>query len=541
MNKKKVIQGLSLTLVILIVLAFVLNDKKQKAGNESAKEDEISEESSETEEKTEQIVTSEGGRSEDSLYDTLDKMLDKHAYADALGTIEQCAAEGNADAMYLAGEMYFQGLGTQADTAHAADYFRQACDMGNKNAFSIYAKLCFMGDGISQDYEEAFKYFLPVSEENADNACALGIMYALGMGTPIDYDKANKYLDQAIAGGNEAASVMKSAITGMSESAGYQIREQDLDVALKKIEYTDEHKDMGILMEQLCKELKDSEQYDAFSKELDAMAHVSPAVASGITLFGKDNWLFLQNPADGDALHDYIGDNEYKEDELKKIASDLNSWKNKIEASGSQFILMIIPNKEVIYSEKMPAYIQRINEATKTDKLVDYLKENTDLTILYPKADIMALKNDHQLYYSTDTHCNMLGSYVVLSQLLNTVYGKNMSLDENQFTIHAQNYTGDLAVMLGRDDRYAIDKDFFLPGENVPDEDKVDASMTLIGDSFSEFLDIEAEYYFNNGVDHVMIGDYGFDYETATDSALERFSNDIVVWECVERYIDRMK
>ena len=66
--------------------------------------------------------------------------------------------------------------------------------------------------------------------------------------------------------------------------------------------------------------------------------------------------------------------------------------------------------------------------------------------------------------------------------------------------------------------------------------------MLLIGDSFSEFLNTQAGYYFNGGVNHLMVMNYSYDFYLATENALKGDTvPDVVVWECVERYIDRLK
>jgi hypothetical protein len=95
--------------------------------------------------------------------------------------------------------------------------------------------------------------------------------------------------------------------------------------------------------------------------------------------------------------------------------------------------------------------------------------------------------------------------------------------------------------MIGRQDRYSFDTVYFLGEKAAADEDKVDASMSLIGDSFSEFLNIEAGYYFTEGVNHYMVNDYSYDYNAATEAALSKGGSDIIVWECAERCTDRLK
>ena len=71
----------------------------------------------------------------------------------------------------------------------------------------------------------------------------------------------------------------------------------------------------------------------------------------------------------------------------------------------------------------------------------------------------------------------------------------------------------------------------------------LESSLMLVGDSFSEFVNMEAAYYMRGGVDHRMIADYGYDYHSATQAGFDAGSGkpEYVVWECVERYLDRLK
>ena len=204
-------------------------------------------------------------------------------------------------------------------------------------------------------------------------------------------------------------------------------------------------------------------------------------------------------------------------------------------------MLLIIPNKEIIYAENMPSYIERESEITRTDKLVEYLKNNTKLDIIYLKDIYNQYKDDYQLYYQTDTHYNMQGCFLAVAELMNQKYQKGLSLDNVRFDIHMNDYCGDLGVMLGRQDRYSTDRVYFLPASAAHEEDMTDGSLLLIGDSFSEFMNTEFSYYFDGGVEHIMIMDYGYDYYAATKAALSQTGSKLVVWECAERYIERLR
>lgn len=458
----------------------------------------------------------------------------------ALELFEAAAQQGNPDAQYIAGEMYLQGIGAEADMAKAADYIRQSYEKGLRRAYGIYAKMCFMGcESISQDYEKAAAIFHLLSDDDPEASYMLGLMHTFGMGVPTSYDTAASYLAKSAEQGYDGAEAFQETIASWvtgKESGGEQYIE--LQTAQSEVDYSG---DLAEKINEYADTLAQSEEYAAFDAEKSAIEKIDISVAANITLFGKNNWLFMQNPNDGSSYHDYIGDNAFSEKEMASIAKRLTGQKEEAEAAGLEFVLLIIPNKEVIYSENMPTYIERVSETTRTDKLVEYLRNNTELEIIYPKDLYYQYKDEYQLYYQTDSHCNMQGSFVAVAELMNLKYQKNLSLEDARFDIHMNDYCGDLGVMLGRQDRYSTDRVYFLPASVAGEADRTSDSLLLIGDSFSEFLNTEFSYFFDGGVEHVMVMDYGYDYYNAQKSALSNTNANIVVWECAERYIDRLK
>ena len=55
------------------------------------------------------------------------------------------------------------------------------------------------------------------------------------------------------------------------------------------------------------------------------------------------------------------------------------------------------------------------DDYTCVDRLVDYLKENTDIRIVYPKQELLKVKEENPdilLYRKLDTHWNNVGGYI---------------------------------------------------------------------------------------------------------------------------------
>lgn len=467
----------------------------------------------------------------------------------AFSYIKETADAGNSDAQYFAGQMYLYGIGTDANPDYAGVYLKRAVENNNARAFAAYARLCFIGyqdaeNGYTkvQDYEKARELFAAAEQSgDAQAAYALGVIYFYGMCVEPDFNLANAYFTKAVEGGCTQAQVWKDRVQTYVTQEKVSVPESSRQLPPDTI-YKDDR--MNQLIARYAQILEQTDNQGAFAQELQSMVQVAPEAAWYTVLYGKNDWLFYQNASDGNTYEDYIGNPEkyFSMEEKAAIKKNLEEKRDAVKAQNenARFVVLIIPNKETIYSEYMPSYIERISQKTRTDDLVEYLQANTDVEIAYAKDAMMANKEEHQLYYYTDTHCNMKGAYVALSEVMK-IYDKKLTLDDSCFTTNTELYTGDLGNMLGRADRYKDDTVFNLNPSTISEEDKVEKKALLIGDSFGEFIKMQAENYFLNGLTFKFIGDFGFHYNTTMNASLDNEVVDLVIWECAERYIDRLK
>lgn len=169
-------------------------------------------------------------------------------------------------------------------------------------------------------------------------------------------------------------------------------------------------------------------------------------------LLGKDHWLFYDNREDGDPVSAYLGRNLFSEEQLESIAENCLATRDYLAGLGTEFVLFIPPNKERVYAEMMPSSFGPPAERYAAQQLVDYLRQNTDLRVVYPYDALMRVKAempDTPLYFLTDTHWNHVGAYVGVRLLLQElgvslpdILGEELSIAE------APAESGDLAAML---------------------------------------------------------------------------------------------
>ncbi|MFR3697769.1 MAG: alginate O-acetyltransferase AlgX-related protein [Coprococcus sp.] len=173
--------------------------------------------------------------------------------------------------------------------------------------------------------------------------------------------------------------------------------------------------------------------------------------ANSKVIIGKYNWLFYDNKDDGDPIGCYQGNNLYTEAELQEIAENCVKQRNFLAERNIEFIIFIAPNKERIYSEDMPDRFGTPADNYRVLQIVNYLKENTDLRVVYPYEELMSVKEylDDNIYYKTDTHWNQIGGYVGAAALLKEL-GINMpSIEDDRIHItKINNRAGNFASML---------------------------------------------------------------------------------------------
>ncbi len=153
-------------------------------------------------------------------------------------------------------------------------------------------------------------------------------------------------------------------------------------------------------------------------------------LSSDRVLYGKENWLFYKDESDGNPIACYKGTNLLTNNELTEYKDKFLLTRDRLKSYGKDFVLFIAPNKEQIYNEYMPDKIKVVSDFGRADQLVQYLKYNSDLKVVYPYDELIQNKKNYQLYYRNDTHWNELGGFIGSQQLLSTIYNKRMYIDE---------------------------------------------------------------------------------------------------------------
>lgn len=265
---------------------------------------------------------------------------------------------------------------------------------------------------------------------------------------------------------------------------------------------------------------------------------------------GKDGWLFYNSYADDNPIESYKGMNLFTQEELVQIADNLLHTEQELDKQGTEFVLFIAPNKERIYAEKLPDYYGAPAAYYRTKQLVDYLREETDLQIVYPYEELMQAKEngEQQLYYRLDTHWNFIGGYVGSQTLVQELGAKLPALTELTVT-ETEPTICDLADQLNLRKFLNTDSDYILSGYDqfglIADRHEMtgayeyhctdggdERTLFMVRDSFADAMaDFVAAAFQKSCMVH---------YSSYQDAMVVQQKPDIFVYETVERRVGEL-
>lgn len=137
-------------------------------------------------------------------------------------------------------------------------------------------------------------------------------------------------------------------------------------------------------------------------------------------VFGKDNWFFYK---EDNSIRNYQNLDLFNSQELKAITEFLQDINNYCKKNNKKFYFFITPDKNKIYGEYYPNYIKKHipDSQSRTFQLINHLKTNTDINIIFPYEELKKEKNKNLLYTKTDTHWNTYGAYIGYRTLIQRI------------------------------------------------------------------------------------------------------------------------
>lgn len=266
---------------------------------------------------------------------------------------------------------------------------------------------------------------------------------------------------------------------------------------------------------------------------------------SNNVIAGSDGWLFYI-----DTLPDYKKTNLYTDAQLEEIKNNMINTKNFFDEKGIEFIIFIAPNKASIYgSNYLPNYILQCNRISRTQQLVDYIKTNTDISIIFPERELLEASLSHPdnpLYFHLDTHWNYLGGYYGAKALLKEL---NIDLpDYEELNIIPVNepvfpWNGyDLANMMGMSDILTQDVNYNISGysDTTPIYDQYVASKNAFNTfcrSYSNASDTRKIFFCRDSFGTPMMPYLASNFREIYSPHVSYFKKDQIDEECPNVFI----
>ncbi|GAB4501064.1 MAG: hypothetical protein Fur0035_06050 [Anaerolineales bacterium] len=130
---------------------------------------------------------------------------------------------------------------------------------------------------------------------------------------------------------------------------------------------------------------------------------------------GKDGWMFLSAER---AMEDYQGGTQFSPEQLAELSARLWELNNRLAARGAKLIVLIIPNKQTIYADKIPA---ELGPLAPNSRLAQFYAENarSGPPVLMDVRPLLAQgRKTREVYLRTDTHWNNYGAFLAYQAIL---------------------------------------------------------------------------------------------------------------------------
>ncbi len=271
-------------------------------------------------------------------------------------------------------------------------------------------------------------------------------------------------------------------------------------------------------------------------------AFLLPNQGNDKVLIGKDDWLFYKGDnsvANFQNLHNF---SESQMSKIRDYLSDIDAW---CKRNGKQFVFLIAPDKNKVYGEFYPKSITKTNpdDKSRAHQLVEYLKQNSDVKVIYP-LDILLDNKNHLLYYKNDTHWNEMGAYIGYKEIMKALNLPALDITETDtkkfengdlYKMYSDNLKPDTKTVYTIPKLHSTAKcDESNEKEIYCTNDKNKKSAIVFRDSFTVALLPYISNTFNKTAAY-----WRYDI-TAADLKYIQQNADVVILEVVERYVPRL-
>ena len=282
----------------------------------------------------------------------------------------------------------------------------------------------------------------------------------------------------------------------------------------------------------------------SFWQKLQKVVNSINLRSNGWVVKGHCGWHFFQLD---NSIENFQNMMVFSKMELQENLAALKAVKAECDANGIKFYYFVAPDKNKIYGEMLPYYGKiRPDSESRLAQWVNYVRENSDIKVIWPLEELKAQKEKDLVYYKTDTHWNKLGAYhgyLALCKVLKKDF-PDFPVNTPWKWLEESNYSGDMNKLcpdfVAQDTtvyKRPVPKPEFQQVHNLK-QDYVFAnpagkySLLLLRDSFSNNL-LPFLYSSFKNVHSV----WRYELHSGEIKKLKEKKVDILILEHVERYL----
>lgn len=137
-------------------------------------------------------------------------------------------------------------------------------------------------------------------------------------------------------------------------------------------------------------------------------------------LVGKEGWLYHHKSV-FTITEEYRGATTVTDEKIDAWVAKMEDCREWLDTMGIPFVFSIFPNKQTIYPEFLPDWVQKV--APNRSERTTYALLATDIDFVDVIGELLDKKQDSKslLYYKTDTHWTHAGAFVAYQQIMDHV------------------------------------------------------------------------------------------------------------------------
>jgi hypothetical protein len=132
---------------------------------------------------------------------------------------------------------------------------------------------------------------------------------------------------------------------------------------------------------------------------------------------GPHGWRFSGR---GHMVENHLGWLKFTPQELQAWQKLLEKRRDWLAARGIQYLFVITPDKESIYPDELPRWIQEApaEQGTKLDQFLQYMKAHSTVQILDLRPPLVAARKTAPTYMQQDPHWNLFGGFRACQEVI---------------------------------------------------------------------------------------------------------------------------